>query len=74
MTWNTLRPYRTGDCHNLSDVIETYVIQIIAFEERSWPGRSQLELGNYVVYFFGKEETFFWCDYAVHETLEPHVK
>jgi hypothetical protein len=36
-TWNTLNLYRTGACPNLTDVQETYGIQIIALQEIRWP-------------------------------------
>jgi len=74
-TWNTLSLYRIGACQNLTDVLETYGIQIVALQEIRWPGNGQLKVGKYIVYFSGMEEGHsFGCGFAVHETLEPYVK
>jgi len=32
-TWNSLSLYRTGACQNLTGVIETFGIQVIALQE-----------------------------------------
>ncbi|KAL4148527.1 hypothetical protein QTP88_002756 [Uroleucon formosanum] len=74
-TWNTLSLYRTGACQNLTDVLDTYGIQIIALQEIRWPGKGQLKVGKYIVYFSGMEERHaFGCGLAVHESLKPYVK
>jgi len=74
-TWNTLSLYRTGACQNLTDVVEAYKIQIIALHEIRWPGKSQLKVGKYIVYFSGMGEGHaLGCGFAMHESLEPSVK
>ncbi|KAL4126110.1 hypothetical protein QTP88_010339 [Uroleucon formosanum] len=75
VTWNTLSLYRTGACQNLTNVLDTYGIQITALQEIRWPGKGQLKVGKYIVYFSGMEEGHaFGCGFAVHESLEPYVK
>jgi exonuclease III len=50
-TWNTRTLYRTGALRSLLETVDSYRIDILAFQEMRWVGQGTLEKRSHTVYY-----------------------
>jgi len=55
--------------------VGTYGIKIAAFQEIRWMDAGQLNIGEYIIFYSGMENSnHFGSGFAVHESLETHIR
>lgn len=73
-TWNVTSLFRTGAFQNLPNVLNTQKIDIVAIQEVQWLDVGQIDVDEYVIYYFEAQKTYhFGSTFTMHRKLVLHV-